>query len=451
MKHHREMAQRPEGTYMEYNNDFFQPQQAEPRKKGVGCGTIVLTAFVAFALGVLVTCLVFYPTVRRLENLLAKGNSWGYYSPEPEETEQPEQEQPQQSQEESAQSQLPQINRELPELGGSRTAQLNQDTLVEDIAEYVGPSVVGISITSVDSLIGWDNQSGDYEQQIGSASGVIISSQGHIITNYHVIQGAQYIYVTLSNGEQKPAQILGTDAINDLAVIKIDGEGYPAADFGDSSGLRVGERAIAIGNPLGTLEGTVTQGIVSAVDREISVEGVSRKMIQTDAAINPGNSGGALVNSKGEIIGICVLKTVIAGYNSSGMPIYAEGLGYAIPINDAIDIAKELIQHGYIPRPAIGITAQQIDDDLARYYACPKGFMVVSVTEDGAAEKAGIEPGDVIVSFDGQQANENLEDFIAYIKSKALGDSLQVEIWREGKTQSITVEISDQNVMNGNQ
>jgi serine protease Do len=240
---------------------------------------------------------------------------------------------------------------------------------------------------------------------------------------------------------------VGTDKTTDLAVIKIDATGLTPAALGDSDVLEVGETVVAIGNPLGeTLAGSVTSGIVSALNRDISTKGYSQQYIQTDAAINPGNSGGALVNMKGQVIGINTLKTYMAGYDDYGVPIGTEGIGFAIPINHAKPIIEQLIATGSVERPGIGINC--LVDETNQYNAAgaPTGVTVAGVTKNGPAEKAGLEAGDIIIAIDGV-AVDTVEALTTALKSHTIGQQVELTVWRSGQEYKAVVTIGDLNNM----
>lgn len=316
------------------------------------------------------------------------------------------------------------------------TEQTGEELTTEEIAQMVGPAVVGISCTvSYQSFFGT-------QQGVSSGSGIIISDQGHIVTNYHVISDAQSITVKFNNGEECDATLVGGDEQTDLAVLKIAPiDTMHVAVLGDSDKVEVGERAIAIGNPLGDeLFGTVTQGIISGKNRTVQVDDREMTLLQTDAAINPGNSGGALINKYGEVIGI---NSVKIASNSSGSS--SEGLGFAIPINEAKPIVTDLINYGYVKgRPLIGVTVQPISKEIAYYNNLPvdHGLYVMGVTEGGAAYNAGILRGDIILSIDGQEVKSSTE--LNQIRDKhSAGDVVQIGIDRNGQTMTIDVTLGE--------
>ena len=314
------------------------------------------------------------------------------------------------------------------------------DTAV-GVAQKVLPSIVGINVTySVNSLFG---NTGTATAQ---GSGVIIREDGYILTNNHVvnssstssfysIEEASKITVTLYNDDtQYEAEIVGTDEQTDLAVIKIDKDDLTAATLGDSDSVQVGEFCMAIGNPLG-LGTTVRDGIVSAVNREVTDEdGNSYTAIQTNAAINSGNSGGALVNSKGEVIGINTLKVSGDG---------VEGVGFAIPINDTTDVTDQLIEYNKVKRPYLGIGGIDVDEALAERNNIVPGVYVKTLETFCAAEKAGIRVGDVITKVDGQDV-ESVDELNEIKNKKAIGDTITLTIWRNGQTEDIKVTLQEQ-------
>ncbi|ABY93839.1 MULTISPECIES: S1C family serine protease [Thermoanaerobacter] len=311
--------------------------------------------------------------------------------------------------------------------------------LIPNIYKIVSPAVVEIS-TSVAYNYGYRTR--------GSGSGFIISSDGYIVTNNHVIDGASKITVKLSDGRSADAKLVGKDDRTDLAVLKINLPNLPIVKLGDSSKLQPGELAIAIGNPLGeSFAGTVTAGIISGLNRNLQSDYGPVKLIQTDAAINPGNSGGPLVNSKAEVIGITSVKLTSIGpsiqdpfgmFQSQGTPV--EGMGFAIPINEAKPIIDQIIKHGYVERPMMGIGAQTITQQDAAQYNLPVGVYVVQVQPNSGAEKAGIQPGDVIIKADGKTIT-SFEDLQSIINNHKVGDVISVTVWRNGKTFTVPVKL----------
>lgn len=312
---------------------------------------------------------------------------------------------------------------------GSSTASAEKAsiTAINEVAENVGPAVVGIVISG--------NTSSPLTSDSFSGSGIIFDSNGYIVTNNHVIEGATTISVKLSSGKSLGAKVVGTDTRSDLAVIKVDAVNLPVAVLGDSSDVKVGDLAIAIGNPLGEeFAGTVTAGIISALNRTIQYEGSVYKVLQTDAAINPGNSGGALCNSAGEVIGINSLKI--------GSSENAEGLGFAISINEAKDIIDSLMSTGKVTRPYLGIYGATV---VAGNNSV-EGVYVKEVVAGSGAAAAGIKPTDIITELDGQKVTE-FENISAILDKHKVGDVVTCIIQRAGKTITVNIALSE---MDGN-
>ncbi len=258
----------------------------------------------------------------------------------------------------------------------------------------------------------------------GAGSGVIVTDNGYIVTNYHVIQGANKVQVTLHNGETYPAVIVGGVDEEDIAVIKINASGLTVAEIGDSSKVQVGDTAVAIGNPLGQLGGTATTGIISALDRNLQIEGRNMTLMQTDAAINGGNSGGGLFNSKGELIGIVDAK-------SSGVGI--EGLAFAIPINSVSDIINDLIENGKVTtRPVVGITIQDVTEANAESYGLESAGVYIAQVTGENAKKAGFQQGDRILSIDGTEIKDS-QTFISKVRHHKVGDTVSIVVGRMGQ------------------
>ncbi len=298
----------------------------------------------------------------------------------------------------------------------------------EEIAAKVGPAVVGIS-----------NNTTFFSQSVeqGSGSGIIMNEEGYVITNNHVVEGATELKIIFSTGEEYPAEMIGSDSRTDLALLKIQGDGgYPYAVLGDSSDLATGESVIAIGNPLGTeFAGTVTKGVISALNRTMEVDqGITLNLIQTDAAINPGNSGGALVNAYGEVIGINSAKI-----SSSQI----EGLGFAIPVNEAKTVIEDLMEFGYVQgRPLIGFSGREITEQMSKMYGFPEGVYVVEVSPFSGAEKGGIKSGDVIRKVNGQDVR-SIEEINEIRDQYQVGDELEFEVNRNGETITLKVELGE--------
>lgn len=271
----------------------------------------------------------------------------------------------------------------------------------------------------------------------GAGSGIIISDDGYILTNCHVVEGASSISITTADGEKHDAELVGLDSQTDLAVLKFDNSNkqYTAAPLGDSSTVEIGEMVVAIGNPLGELANSLSIGAISAAERTIEMDNGSMSFLQTTAAISPGNSGGALINSYGEVIGVTTAKSTGSG---------VEGIGYAIPINDAKTVIEQLINNGYVTgRPVLGINVQVIDDEIAQVYNMPEGLYITNVSDNSAASKAGLKVGDIIVSFNGKATTTSEELNEAKNASKP-GDTVAVEFYRKGQLQKVSVTLDEQ-------
>lgn len=333
---------------------------------------------------------------------------------------------------------------EVPKIGGEAPSIDVSENPIVQIAKNVGPAVVGVTV-SVRQQTSWQQDA--QERESGYGTGIIISKEGYIVTNNHVIAGSNSVKVTLIDGTDYPATVVGADATTDIAVLKIEATGLTVAALGDSDALQVGETVVAIGNPLGSdLAGSVTAGIVSALGREISTNGYSQKYIQTDAAINPGNSGGALVNIRGEVIGINTLKSYLAGYDDYGMPIGTEGIGFAIPINTAKPIIEQLIATGSVVRPGIGISCLVDETNQFNPPGSPNGVTVVKVAEGGPADVAGLQPGDIITAVDGQEVT-TVDELTSILHSHAVGDKVELNVWRKGQNYRAIVVVGDLNKM----
>ena len=312
----------------------------------------------------------------------------------------------------------------------------NSEISISDIASMNSDSVVEITI----STAGSNSFFGNYTST-GSGSGVIISSDGYILTNNHVIQSAQKIAIRLHDGTEYEATVVGSDSRTDIGIIKVNASNLKPVTIGDSDKLIVGETAVVIGNPLGELGGTVTNGIISALEREITLDGSKMNLIQTNAAINPGNSGGGLFNSKGELVGIVVAK-------SSGLDI--EGLGFAIPVNDVKNVISDILDLGYVSgRPFLGVSLTdskqtQIPNNSIWGYLYGQnitttsyGAYVSDVIKDSAAEKAGIQIDDQIISINNEMIS-SASDVTSTIAEYEIGDTIKIGIVRQNKM--LTVE-----------
>ena len=310
------------------------------------------------------------------------------------------------------------------------------------VAKTVSPSVVVITTEQVVySQWSWYGQS---QVESGAGSGVIISSDGYILTCDHVVSGASNITVTIGDKDY-PATIIGEDSTSDIAVIKIEADGLTPAIVGDSNKLAVGDNVLAVGNPLGELGGTVTGGMISALNRSVTIQGTNStntmSLIQMDASVSPGNSGGGLFNMNGELVGIVNAKS-----SSSD----AEGLGFAIPINDAIKVAQDLLENGYVTgRPYMGITYLAVTDaqTAQQLGVNAYGIYVADVVKGGPADKAGLKVGDRIVSIDGTEVAQKT-DLGTIIQQHSAGDTLSITIARDGQMQTVSLTLGEKNASN---
>ena len=324
----------------------------------------------------------------------------------------------------------------------SGTAVASGGMTTSQVSEMVSPSVVVITTEQVVySQWSWYGQN---QVESGAGSGVIISSDGYILTCAHVVSGASQITVTIGDTDYT-ATVVGEDDTSDVAVLKIDATGLTPATVGDSDSLSVGDSVLAVGNPLGELGGTVTSGIVSALNRSVTIQGTSStntmSLIQMDASVSPGNSGGGLFNMNGELIGLVNAKS-----SSSD----AEGLGFAIPINDAIQVAQDLLENGYVSgRPYMGITYIAVTDaqTAAQLNVNAYGVYVVDVVQGGPADKAGLKAGDRIVSVDGTEIAQK-DDLGTLMQQHTAGDTLSITVARDGQMQTVSLTLGEKNASN---
>ena len=324
----------------------------------------------------------------------------------------------------------------------SGTTVASSGMTTSQVSEMVSPSVVVITTEQVVySQWSWYGQN---QVESGAGSGVIISSDGYILTCAHVVSGASQITVTIGDTDYT-ATVVGEDDTSDVAVLKIDATGLTPATVGDSDSLSVGDSVLAVGNPLGELGGTVTSGIVSALNRSVTIQGSSStntmSLIQMDASVSPGNSGGGLFNMNGELIGLVNAKS-----SSSD----AEGLGFAIPINDAIQVAQDLLENGYVSgRPYMGITYIAVTDaqTAAQLNVNAYGVYVVDVVQGGPADKAGLKAGDRIVSIDGTEIAQK-DDLGTLMQQHTAGDTLSITVARDGQMQTVSLTLGEKNASN---
>lgn len=313
---------------------------------------------------------------------------------------------------------------------GTTNVSANESGSVGAVAEKCANSVVEIQTESV------TNGNNLFQQYIssGAGSGVIITKDGYIVTNNHVIDGATKIVVRTRAGEEYSAKVIGADAQSDLAVLKIDADDLTPAVLGDSTKLKVGDLAVVIGNPLGELGGTVTSGIISALDREMTIDGTTMTLLQTSAAVNPGNSGGGLFDANGNLVGIINAK-------STGSDV--EGIGFAIPISHAKDIIDELMKNGEVTsRPTLGVSLYDVADQntAAQLGVKETGVYIVQIVQGGAADKAGLQVGDRILSADGKEVN-TASEVKAQLATHKTSEKMTMEVQRDDKTLEVMVAL----------
>lgn len=377
---------------MGFNNDSLRP--------GWGCGAILLV-LVGAVLGTALTLAAFYagfPTAPP-----DAGDPFDYQAPE------------------------------LPEPDGDRVLPEYQNTAVVQAAQAVTPAVVGVS--NRQQLYDWFRGASEL-REVGTGSGVIIHDKGLIVTNYHVIHQAAEVAVIFSDGTEEQAEIVGADPATDLAVLRVEHPGLKAAPFGDSDLLQVGELAIAIGNPLGlAFQQSVTLGVISATERYIEASEYRFAFIQTDAAINPGNSGGALVNLKGEVVGINTAKINLPGF---------EGMGFAIPSNMAKNIVAELVEYGRVIRPWIGVEIQEVTPQTAESLGLPQvyGVLVARVVPNSPASRGGLREGDIIIQL-GEAPVEGFDSLRHALFQYKPGDVVEVKVLREEEELSLPVTLEE--------
>lgn len=395
------------------NNDFFKSvdSNSKPKRAKVGFIRGVLIPFISGALGVIIVVGLY----AKVPIINEKTNKFLNINPQTNTS----------------------IAKEEPPKEEKTQEVVSKPVSLEDYsqtsiyaANKVLPSIVGITVEyTVNSYYGFSLP----QNATASGSGVIISTDGYILTNNHVVNTssqtsfyqvsqANKITVKLYNSDETiEAKLVGTDEKTDLAVIKIDKNELPAATLGNSDEIKIGEFAMAIGNPFG-MESTVTAGIISGLNRTVTADNVKYNVIQTDAAINSGNSGGALVNSKGEVIGINTLKL------SAG-----EGIGFAIPINSTREISEQLIKEGKVKRPFIGITGREIDSEVAKKYNLVEGIYILTVEEFSGAEKAGLKTSDIVTEFDGKPV-KTMDELNEIKNTHNIGDVVKIKIFRNGET-----------------
>ena len=295
-------------------------------------------------------------------------------------------------------------------------------------------STVGITTSITTNYWGFQTTSA------AAGSGFILTEDGYILTNYHVVESSNSITVAMYNGDTYDAALVGYDESNDVAVLKVDAEGLSPVVLGNSDNLNVGDSVVAIGNPLGELTFSLTAGLVSAKDREVTLSNsLTMDLIQTDCAINSGNSGGALFNLYGEVIGITNAKYSSSSSSSSAS---IDNIGFAIPINHVLSIVQSIIEKGYISKPYVGVSVSDVNQQT-QLYGIPAGAAIQSVTEDSPAAQAGLQAGDVITGVNGTEITGS-SDLVRLVGDAAVGDTLSMTVYRQGTTLELTVTVGEQ-------
>jgi S1-C subfamily serine protease len=315
---------------------------------------------------------------------------------------------------------------------------LQEESTTTEVVKKVGPAVVTVVNLRMPQGDFW----GNLTQPRSLGSGVIIDRQGYVVTNNHVVEGNESLSVIMASGDKKDAELIGTDAFSDLAVLHVEGDNFPAAELGDSSQLQPGERVIAIGSALGDFRNTVTAGVISGLERSIAVDEsfAIEGLIQTDTAINHGNSGGPLVNLRGQVIGINTI--IIRGDSYSGD--VAEGLGFAIPSNTAHLVVEQLIAKGRVSRPFLGISHQEVTPRLAAYYnlTVNQGVLVLQIAPATPASQAGLKVGDVIVGISGDPIDQE-NPFLNVLMRHQVGETVTLSVNRFGRELALEVTLGE--------
>ena len=433
--------------------NVYQTQREQPtpmgrrsprRKSGWLKGILAVLLVVAISFGAFYLMRNVGVRLERTEDGVTLSMTNRSKQPEPEQAEQPTPE-PSASAQTGTQTAAPQQTPQQPTQGayvGSGTklnivsSQESSDTTFSD--EEGALCLQDIYSSVIDSVVSISSMT---SSGTSSGTGIIMSSDGYVITNHHVITGALVISVLTNDNQEYEAALVGSDEMSDLAVLKIDARGLQAAEFGDSSKLRVGDSVVAIGDPLGVqLRGTMTNGIISAINRDLTVGDRTMTLIQTNAALNNGNSGGPLINCYGQVIGINTVK--MSSYYTATASV--EGLGFAIPISVAKPIIDELIENGYVAgRPAIGISGDSLPSYYRTYYRLPDGVYVTSVNEGSDAKAKGIREGDIVTAINGERIS-SIDELNTVKNQYAAGDEVTLTVYRSGTYYEVTVTLIDQ-------
>ena len=433
--------------------NVYQTQREQPtpmgrrsprRKSGWLKGILAVLLVVAISFGAFYLMRNVGVRLERTEDGVTLSMTNRSKQPEPEQAEQPTPEQATSTQtgtETAAPQQTPQQPTQGAYVGSGTklnivSSQESSDTTFSDEEDALCLQDIYSSV--IDSVVSISSMT---SSGTSSGTGIIMSQDGYVITNHHVITGALVISVLTNDNQEFEAALVGSDEMSDLAVLKIDARGLKAAEFGDSSKLRVGDSVVAIGDPLGVqLRGTMTNGIISAINRDLTVGDRTMTLIQTNAALNNGNSGGPLINCYGQVIGINTVK--MSSYYTATASV--EGLGFAIPISVAKPIIDELIENGYVAgRPAIGISGDSLPSYYRTYYRLPDGVYVTSVNEGSDAKAKGIREGDIVTAINGERIS-SIDELNTVKNQYAAGDEVTLTIYRSGAYYEVTVTLVDQ-------
>ena len=325
-----------------------------------------------------------------------------------------------------------QINNMRPSGDGAGSLEPGQNLTATEIYQQNVNSVVAIT------CIVRTNVNGTVQEGRNAGSGFVITKDGYIVTNHHVIEGATKITVTLAAGNEVSATLIGSDATNDVALIKANAYNLDPVTLGSSKEMQVGDQVVAIGNALGELSSSLTVGYVSGINRDITTDGTVINMIQTDAAINSGNSGGPLFNARGEVIGITTAK--YSGTTSSGALI--EGISFAIPLDDVMGIIDDLREFGYIKSTYLGVMVREVDPEVSDAYGLPRGVYVEEVTTGFCAQKAGVQAKDIIVELGGYQVR-SMNDLSRALRAHEPGQTVTMVVWRAGQQMVLTITLDE--------
>ena len=429
--------------------NVYQTQREQPtpmgrrsprRKSGWLKGILAVLLVVAISFGAFYLMRNVGVRLERTEDGVTLSMTNRSKQPEPEQAEQPIPE-PSASTQTGTQTAAPQQPTQGAYVGSGTklnivSSQESSDTTFSDEEDAL--SLQDIYSTVIDSVVSISSMT---SSGTSSGTGIIMSQDGYVITNHHVITGALVISVLTNDNQEFEAALVGSDEMSDLAVLKIDARGLQAAEFGDSSKLRVGDSVVAIGDPLGVqLRGTMTNGIISAINRDLTVGDRTMTLIQTNAALNNGNSGGPLINCYGQVTGINTVK--MSSYYTATASV--EGLGFAIPISVAKPIIDELIENGYVAgRPAIGISGDSLPSYYRTYYRLPDGVYVTSVNEGSDAKAKGIREGDIVTAINGERIS-SIDELNTVKNQYAAGDEVTLTVYRSGTYYEVTVTLIDQ-------